>query len=73
MGKMKEFGFRLSDCIYTCRMSDAVILSTFSSRHPHGDAQCSRDWLLEQIRAVKTNPQLYRGLVESPDSLIERD
>ena len=61
MGQVKNFALWLSESIYSRHMSNEAILSALAARYPDGDLDRSREWLLEQIRIVKTNPQLYSG------------
>ena len=59
MGQVKNFGIWLSEYANSHHMSDEVILSALAAGYPESDLDCIRDWLLEQIRVVKTNPQFY--------------
>ena len=61
MGQVKNFGIWLSECANARHMSDEAILSAIAARHPECDLDSIHDWLLEQIRVVRTNPRLYRG------------
>ena len=65
MGRVKEFAFWLTDCVYYSNMSDAQIISTFKKSLAEDDSQDDTDhWLREQIEAVRDNPEIYRGMVE---------
>ena len=61
MGQVKNFGIWLSECANSRHMCDEAILSAIAARYPDSNLGSIRDWLLEQIRIVRTNPHLYRG------------
>ena len=60
MGQVKNFGIWLSECTNGRCMSNEAIISAIAARHPDCDLDSVHDWLQEQIRVVKANPQLYR-------------
>ena len=67
MGKMKDFGFWLSECVDQRHMSDEAIKSTFAARYPGDGTETSGDWLLGQIQSVKANPKQFGLMVNQPD------
>lgn len=58
MGQMKRFGMRLARMVYEDRMSDADIIKTYQ----HSMPTASIEWLKEQIKSVRDNPEMWRPL-----------
>ena len=61
MGQLKNFAIWLSECVYERHMSDDAIKSALAAQYPDGDLDRACDWLLDQIKFVRANPQLYCG------------
>ena len=61
MGKMKDFGFFLANLVYNQRLSDpeiiAIVKDSYSMAIDAGD-----DWIINQIKAVRKNPKVYRHM-----------
>ena len=76
MGQVKQFGMWLAECVYSQQMSETQIVSAANSRWSVDD-QTNGQWLLEQIEAVRCNPQIYgshsspKNAMKSKDSQME--
>ena len=57
MGRVKEFSMWIEECAYQRDMNDAQIISAATSHWSVSDQD--KDWLLEQIRVVRSNPHIY--------------
>lgn len=64
MSQMKVFATQLTEYIYLRGYSEAQIMEIYADL-PDDPAHIA--WLQAQIKAVQSNPQIYRTLVESED------
>jgi hypothetical protein len=58
MGGMKAFASRLAKMVYERRMTDQQIINEFASNPQAPDEL----WLRQQIRTVRSNPQIYKAM-----------
>ena len=59
MGHVKRWGFYLAQCIHNRQMTDQDIIYATKSQWPETYQEEYEKWLLEQIKAVRNNPQIY--------------
>ena len=69
MSQVKQFGMWLAERVYSKQMSETQIVLAANSRWSVDD-QINRQWLLEQIEAVRCNPQIY-GSYSSPKNAMK--
>ena len=62
MSHMKDFGRWLAGCVYKCRMSDETIRHAYESYIRQQIHKEDAQWLNNQIRIVRNNPEKYRNL-----------
>lgn len=60
MGRMKEWGMKLAKMVYQDRMSDEQIIK----QHKQATPTIDEAWLREQIKAVRSDPKMWRGYAE---------
>ena len=58
MGRVKEFAMWIEECAFQRDMNDAQIISAATSHWSVNDLE-AKQWLSEQIQAVRSNPQIY--------------
>ena len=62
MSRMKDFARWLTGCIYHCEMSDGAIRQAYESYIGQSIRKEDAQWLNNQIRIVRNNPEKYRDL-----------
>ncbi len=60
MGRVKAFYQWLVECVFDLGLSNEAILEDILARWPQEFSNDHHAWVIEQINAIRDNPELYQ-------------
>ena len=65
MGQVKAFYQWLIECVFDIGLSDKAILEDILARWPQEFSKDHHAWVIEQITAIRDNPELYQPRLQA--------